>query len=319
MKKALVTGASGFVGAYLVKRLKADGYWVRAVSRGLPKFAKSLADEYLFCDLRDPAECRRALSLPTGTFDEVYQVSADMGGVGFITVAPYEIMHNNALMNIHMIQAAVDAKVPKYFFSSSACVYRDMRPGEKELVEEDAIPAFPDNEYGWEKLYAERLLKVCAIKHGIDVRIARFQTTYGPEGTWEGGREKVPAALCRKVAQAPDGGSIEVWGDGSAVRSYLFIDDLVDAIRRLMESDIKEPTNIGSDEYVSVKELAEAAIAISGKKLDIKFVPGPVGVLSRNFSNARICSTGWTAKVPLKEGLARTYAWVSAQVALKKS
>ncbi len=314
MKKALVTGASGFIGTHLVKRLKKEGYWVRAVARREPEFDVSPADEYLLLDLREGQQCRQALALASGSFDEVYQLAADMGGIGFITVAPYEVMRNNALMNIHMIQAAVDVGVKKYFFSSSVCIYRDMKPHEQELKEEDALPAHPDNEYGWEKLYAERLLSVCAAKYGIDVRIARFQTTYGPRGTWQGGREKAPAAICRKVAQAPDGGEVEVWGNGSAVRSYLYIDDLVDAVRCFMCSDIKEPTNIGSDEYVSVKHLVETVIAVSGKQLRIKYVPGPVGVLSRNFSNARIYSTGWRPKVALSQGLGRTYAWIAQQV-----
>ncbi len=314
MKKALVTGASGFIGAHLVKRLKKEGYWVRAVSRRQPEFDPSPADEYTLLDLREARPCRQALALPSGAFDEAYQLSADMGGIGFITEAPYEVMRNNALINIHMIQAAVDAGVKKYFFSSSACIYRDMKPHERELREEDAIPAHPDNEYGWEKLYAERLLTVCAAKYGMDIRIARFQTTYGPQGTWQGGREKAPAAICRKVAQAPDGGEVEVWGDGRAVRSYLYIDDLIDAVRCLMCSDIKKPANIGSDEYVSIKHLVGTVIAISGKKLNIKYVPGPVGVLSRNFSNARIYSTGWRPKVALNQGLGRTYAWIAQQV-----
>jgi len=313
MKRALVSGASGFVGAHLVKRLKKDGWWVRAVSRHKPPFAASPADEYLLLDLREAGHCRKALSLPSGNFDEVYQLSADMGGVGFITAAPYEVMRNNALININMIQAALDAGTKKYFFSSSACVYPDMKPGAKPMTEEEALPAHPDNEYGWEKLYAERLLAIAAAKYGLDARVARFQTTYGPEGTWQGGREKAPAAICRKTAMAPDGGEVEVWGDGSAVRSYLYIDDLIEAMRRLMDSNIKEPVNIGSDEYVSVKQLTEMAIAISGKRLKIKYVPGPVGVLSRNFSNARIYSTGWKPKVPLKEGLTRTYTWIAKQ------
>ena len=317
MKKALVTGASGFIGAHLVKRLKAEGYWVRAVSRTEPLFDSSPADEYLLLDLRQPQQCQEALALFSGTFDEVYQLSADMGGIGFITDAPYDVMRNNALINIHMIQSALDNGAKKYFFSSSACVYRDMKPHEQELREEDAIPAHPDNEYGWEKLYAERLLTVCAAKYGIDVRIVRFQTTYGPQGTWEGGREKAPAAICRKVAMVSDGGEVAVWGDGSAVRSYLYIDDLIDAVRRLMCSDIKGPVNIGSDEYVSVKHLVEMVIAISGKKLNIKYVPGPVGVSSRNFSNARIYSTGWQPKVPLQQGLTRTYVWIDQQVRQK--
>lgn len=314
MKRALVTGASGFVGAHLVNRLKKEGYWVRAASRSNPVFAPSLADEYLLLDLSVPDQCKKALSLSDGSFDEAYQLSADMGGIGFISAAPYEVMRNNALINIQMIQAAVDARVRKYFFSSSACIYRDMRPGEKELTEDDAMPAEPDNEYGWEKLYSERLLTVCGAKYGIDLRIGRFQTTYGPQGTWRGGREKAPAAICRKVSMAVDGGEVEVWGDGSAVRSYLYIDDLIAAVQSLMHSEIVQPVNIGSAEYVSVKKLTESIIAVSGKRLIIKYVPGPVGVLSRNFSNERIYSTGWRPKVSLDDGIKRTYNWILQQV-----
>ncbi len=315
MKRALVTGASGFVASHLIRRLKKEGYWIRAVSRHDPYFFQSSADEYLHLDLREPTCCQKALYLKDGlSFDEVYQLSADMGGIGFISSAQCEIMKNNALMNIHMIDAAVKSDVKKYFFSSSACVYRNMKPGEHQLTEDDAIPAYPDNEYGWEKLYTERLLTAYAAKYKFDLRIARFQTSYGPQGTWQGGREKAPAAICRKVAQAQDGGFIEVWGDGSAVRSYLYIDDLIEAILLLMCSDIKEPTNIGSPEYVSVKELVEMVIDISGKKLSIKYVPGPVGVLSRNFSNERIYSIGWKPKISLREGLSRAYRWIQEQV-----
>lgn len=314
MKRALVAGASGFIGAHLVKRLKKDGFWVRAVSRHMPAFATSPADEFELLDLRHPEECLRALTIPRRTFDEVYQLSADMGGIGFITMTECDILKNNALINIHMIDNAVKAGVKKYFFSSTVCVYRDMRFGEKELREEDAIPANPDNEYGWEKIYAERLVLSHGRKYGIDVRVARLQTTYGPEGVWQGGREKAPAAICRKVALARDGESVDIWGDGSAVRSYLFINDLLDALRALMDSSVKEPVNIGSPEYVSVEVLAKMVIGISGKKIGIHYVDGPVGVLSRNFSNERIYSLGWKPRIPLREGLDITYQWICDEI-----
>jgi len=237
-----------------------------------------------------------------------------MGGMGFIHSAECEIMRNSALINIHMIDAAANAGVRRYFFSSSVCVYRDMQPGEPELTEDDAVPADPDNEYGWEKLYAERMAQAYGRRFGLPVRIARFQNCYGPEGTWRGGREKAPAAICRKVAEAPHGGSIEVWGDGSAIRSYTYVDDLVEGICSLMHSDLEGPVNIGSPEYVSVKELVEAVIAKSGKVLDVAYVDGPVGVQSRNFSHARIESLGWQAKFSLEEGIGRTYEWVDRQV-----
>lgn len=319
MKKALVTGASGFVASHLIRRLKKEGYWIRAVSRHDPEYLASSADEYFHLDLREGACCQKALYLKgSASFDEVYQLSADMGGIGFISSAQCEVMKNNALMNIHMIDAAVKSGVKKYFFSSSACVYRNMKPGERPLTEDDAIPAHPDNEYGWEKLYTERLLMAYAAKYKFDLRMARFQTSYGPQGTWEGGREKAPAAICRKVAQARNGGFIEVWGDGSAVRSYLYIDDLIEAVMALMGSNIQGPTNIGSPEYVSVKQLAETIIEISKKQLQIKYVPGPVGVLARNFSNDRIYSTGWRPRVSLLQGLKKTYQWIEQQVLRSK-
>ncbi|HLE50783.1 MAG TPA: NAD-dependent epimerase/dehydratase family protein [Anaerolineales bacterium] len=314
MKKALVCGAGGFIGGHLVKRLKSEGYWVRGVDIKQHEFAPTAADEFLLLDLREPENCRAALSLGAGTFDEVYQLAADMGGMGFIHSAECEIMHNSALINIHMTHTAAQSGVGRYFFSSSACVYRDMQPGEPELTEDEAIPAHPDNEYGWEKLYAERVAMAYDRNRGMKVRIARFQNCYGPEGTWTGGREKAPAALCRKVAEASDGGAIEVWGDGSAVRSYTYISDMVDGIRLLMQSDIESPVNIGCPQYVSVDELAGTVIEMSGKDLHIRHVDGPVGVQSRNFSNGRIESLGWRSKVHLKEGISYTYPWIEAQV-----
>jgi len=310
------------------------------------EFAPTQADEFLLLDLREPQNCRVALTLrqpfggaqdkaqgrllDDGTFDEVYQLAADMGGMGFISVAECEVLRNNALINIGMTHTAAEMGVPRYFFSSSVCVYRDMQPGEPPLTEDDAIPAHPDNEYGWEKLYAERVAMAygrrppCPPKLGGlgAVRIARFENCYGPEGTWTGGREKAPAAICRKVAEAEDGGTIEVWGNGTAIRVFTYVDDLVDGIYTLMQSDpstgsgqrLEGPVNLGSDERVTVADLVRTVIEVSGKRIKVKYVPGPVGVQARNFSKARIHSLGWEAKVSLKEGIAWTYPWIEAQV-----
>lgn len=314
MRKALVCGAGGFIASHLVKRLKSEGYWVRGADQKRPEFAPTAADDFAQVDLRDPDACQAALALPSGSFDEVYQLAADMGGMGFIHSAECEIMHNNALININLVDAASRARVGRYFFSSSVCIYRDMAPGEPELTEEQAYPALPDNEYGWEKLYAERIALAYARRSDMRVRIARFQNCYGPEGTWTGGREKAPAAICRKVAEAQDGGTVEIWGDGSAIRSYIYVDDIVDGIYRLMSSEVTEPANIGSPEYVSVIELVQTVADVAGKRIDIAHVDGPVGVRSRNFSNDRIYSIGWRPRFSLREGIARTYPWVEAQV-----
>ena len=315
MKKALVCGAGGFIAGHLVKRLKAEGYWVRGVDIKPHEFAPSAADEFMLLDLREPANCRTALTLPLGgTFDEVYQLAADMGGMGFIHSAECEIMHNSVLINVHMTRTAAEMGVPRYFFSSSVCVYRDMQPGEPEMTEDQAVPAHPDNEYGWEKLYSERMLQAYGRHYGMTVRIARFQNCYGPEGTWTGGREKAPAAMCRKVAEVEDGGTIPVWGDGTAIRSYTYVDDMVDGIYRLMHSDLEGPTNIGNPEYVSVRELVDIVAEVAGKQINVEWVKGPVGVQSRNFSNARIYTTGWRAHTSTLEGIRRTYPWIEAQV-----
>jgi nucleoside-diphosphate-sugar epimerase len=252
--------------------------------------------------------------LDHGTFDEVYQLAADMGGMGFIHSAETEIMHNSVLINIYMTDLAARLGIPRYFFSSSVCVYRDMKPGEPEMTEAEAIPAHPDNEYGWEKLYSERVAMAYERRYGMQVRIARFQNCYGPEGTWTGGREKAPAAMCRKIAEADDGGTIEVWGDGTAIRSYTYVSDMVDGIYLLMHSDLHGAVNIGCPQYVTVDELANTVAKASGKKINLKHVSGPVGVQSRNFSNERIYSLGWQARVFIEDGIRLTYPWIAAQV-----
>jgi GDP-D-mannose 3', 5'-epimerase len=314
MKKALVCGAGGFIGSHLVKRLKRDGYWVRGADLKRPEFSATAADDFLILDLREEANARAAVELANGPFDEVYQLAADMGGMGFIHSAECEIMRNSALINIHMIHSSAVAGVKRYLFSSSACVYRDMRADEPPLSEADAYPARPDNEYGWEKLYAERMAMAFGRRFDMAVRLARFQNTYGPEGTWRGGREKAPAALSRKIAEIEDGGTVELWGDGTAMRAYTYIDDLVDGIVLLMRSSLEDGVNIGRPEYVSVDGLALTIAGIAGKTIRIRHVEGPVGVKARNFTHERISSIGWTSRFSLKEGLSRTYPWVKAQV-----
>jgi len=313
MKKALVCGAGGFIGCHLVKKLRKDGYWVRGVDIKRHEWSPEAANEFLLFDLRIEENCRKALTIDAGTFDEVYQLAADMGGMGFIHSAETEIMHNSALINIYMTDLAARMGVPYYFFSSSVCVYRDMKQYEPEMTEEEAVPAHPDNEYGWEKLYSERIAQAYERRYGMQVRIARFQNCYGPEGTWMGGREKAPAAMCRKVAEAQNGGTIEVWGDGTAVRSYTYVSDMVEGIFLCMHSDLHGAVNIGCPQYVSVDELVEIVAKVAGKKIQIKHVQGPVGVESRNFSNERIYSLGWKPKIYLEEGIRLTYPWVDEQ------
>lgn len=313
MKTAIVCGAGGFIGSHLVKRLKREGYWVRGVDLKRPEFSPTAADDFQVLDLREEANCKAALTLPSGIPDEVYQLAADMGGMGFIHSAECEIMHNSVLINIHMTHTAALMGIKRYFYSSSVCVYRDMKLGEPEMTEAEAIPAHPDNEYGWEKLYSERAAMAYGRRYGMKVRIARFQNCYGPEGTWQGGREKAPAAMCRKVALVKDGGEIEIWGNGSAVRSYTYVDDMVDGIFRLTHSDLEGAVNIGCPQYVTVKELVDTVASVAGKRVRIKSVPGPVGVQSRNFSNERIYSLGWRSRFDLKKGIELTYPWVAQQ------
>ena len=319
-KRALVAGAGGFIAHHLTSFLKEQGYWVRGVDIKHPEFEPTAADDFVIADLREAGNCERVLTsgLPTGEkFDEVYQLAADMGGMGFIHTAECEIMRNSALVNINMVHAAANAGVPRYFFSSSVCIYRDMKPGEPEMTEAEAYPALPDNEYGWEKLYAERSAMAYGRKFGMIVRIARFQNCYGPLGTWTGGREKAPAAICRKVAEVDDGGTIEVWGDGTAIRSYTYVTDMVEGIYALAQSGLEGPVNIGSPEYNSVKELVDTVAEVAGKRINVRYIPGPVGVQSRNFSNERIYSLGWRARYTLRDGIAETYPWVAEQVARK--
>lgn len=313
MKSAIVCGAGGFIGNHLVRRLKLDDYWVRAVDLNVPEFSVSDADEFVEVDLRDRVDCGEALTIGKPV-DEVYQLAADMGGMGFIHASECEIMQNSALVNLNMIEAAASMGVPRYFLSSSVCVYRNMELNESPLDEAAAYPAQPDNEYGWEKLYAERVAEAYRRKHGIGVRIARFENCYGPYGTWTGGREKAPAAICRKVAEAPDCGRVDVWGDGTAVRSYTYVDDIVDGIVRLMRSELEGPVNIGSAQYVTVQELVDTIMNIAGKQLDVRWVEGPVGVRSRNFSHTRIESLGWQMNYSLHDGISLTYPWIAEQV-----
>lgn len=315
MKTAVVCGAGGFIGSHLVKRLKRDGYWVRGVDIKEPEFAASAADEFRLHDLREAGDCAAAVRVAGGAADEVYQLAADMGGMGYIESAECEILHNSTLINLHMPAAAAAAGVGRYLFTSSVCVYRDMVPGEAEMHEDEAYPAMPDNEYGWEKLYAERVARAVARRSGLAVRIARLQNCYGPEGTWQGGREKAPAAIARKVAMAADGGAIEVWGDGTAVRSYTYVDDMVDGLRRLMDSTLDEPANIGAADYVTVEQLVRLVLRVAAKDVQVRWVTGPVGVRARNFGNRRIAALGWRPTISLAEGMARTYRWVAEQVA----
>ena len=320
MQRALVCGAGGFIGSHLVRALKRDGWFVRGADVKFPEFSPSAADEFLLLDLRDRESCLRALDMPGGPPDRVFQLAAEMGGMGFISSAASDIMHDSVLVNANMVRESAAAGVDRYFFSSSVCVYRDMEPGEPPLSEEGAYPAMPDNEYGWEKLYSERMAFAHARKSGMKVRVARFQNCYGPEGTWRGGREKAPAAFCRKVAEAPDGGTVEIWGDGLAVRNFIYVDDLVEGVLRLVDSDLDfAPANIGTEEYVTVRQLLETVAEVAGKRISFRSVPGPVGVVSRNFSTARIRSTGWAPRFSLREGLARTYPWVAAQVAAARA
>lgn len=311
-RRALVCGAGGFIGGHLVRRLAAEGFFVRGVDWTEPEYGPLPCDDFVVADLRDADACARVLS--GERFDHVYQLAADMGGMEYIHSADADIMHNNVLINAQMAEAAGRAGVERYFYSSSVCVYRDMVPGEPALGEDDAYPALPANEYGWEKLYSERLVTTLGRRYGMATRIARFQNCYGPLGCWSGVRAKAPAALCRKVAQAEDGGMIDVIGDGSAVRTFVYVDDLVEGVRVLMDSACAEPTNLGTREYVTVKELAEIVIAASGKQLEMRAVDGPVGVQARNFTNDRIESLGYHPRVLLREGIGRTYAWIEAQV-----
>lgn len=317
MRSALVCGAGGFIGGHLVKRLKAEGFWVRGVDIKNHEFSESSADEFVIGDLRDSVVVGNVLDR---RFDEVYQLAADMGGAGYIFTGEHDaqVMHNSALCNLNVLDAASRVQVPHIFYSSSACVYPQgiqVAPEQTGLKEDSAYPADPDSDYGWEKLFSERLYFAYQRNCGIKVHVARFHNIFGPEGTWCGGREKAPAAVCRKVAEAKDGGEVEIWGDGEQTRSFLYIDECLEGVRRLMESDFSGPVNIGSDERVSINELVAMTAKIAAKNLKTRHVPGPLGVRGRNSDNTLINdSLGWAPRKPLYDGMKKTYDWISEQV-----
>ena len=333
MKTALVLGAGGFIGSHMVKRLKSEGYWVRGVDLKNPEFSPSQADEFIIRDLRNQTAVREslALSAPAFAFDEIYQFAADMGGAGFVFTGDHdaEIMHNSATINLNVLDSqrqineAHGLNRTKLFYSGSACMYPEhnqMDPENPNCEESSAYPANPDSEYGWEKLFSERLFLSFHRNFGIPVAIARYHNIYGPEGTWDGGREKAPAAICRKIAKLPpDGGQIEVWGDGLQTRSFLFIDECIEATRRLMESNFTQPINIGSEEMVTINQLIEIVSEISGKPVTKNHkLDAPTGVRGRNSSNELIRRVlGWDYRMSLQEGLATTYSWISSQVQIE--
>jgi GDP-D-mannose 3', 5'-epimerase len=316
MRNVLVCGAGGFIGGHLVRRLKAEGFHVRAVDIKRHDFAEPPADEFVVGDLRDPGVVRRVVA----DIDVVYQLAADMGGAGYIFTGEHDaaVMHNSATINLNVLEFGRLAGVRKFFYSSSACMYPEYNqrdPDNPKCSEDSAYPAAPDSEYGWEKLFSERLYLAYMRNHGVEVRVARFHNIFGPQGTWTGGKEKAPAALCRKVAQTADGGEIEIWGDGLQTRSFLYIDECVEGVRRLVDSEFTGPVNIGSEEMVTINQLAAIAMEIAGKKLEIRHIPGPLGVRGRNSDNRLIRERlGWSPTQPLRDGMATTYRWISQQV-----
>lgn len=316
-KNVLVCGAGGFIGGHLVKRLKSQGHRVKGVDLKHPEFCETEADDFVIGDLRDPSLVDEVVDR---RFDEIYQLAADMGGAGFVFTGDNDadIMHNSALINLNVLDSCRRQGVGRVFYSSSACIYPEhnqMDPDTPNCTEDSAYPANPDSEYGWEKLFSERLYLAFARNYGVPVRIARYHNIFGPEGTWRGGREKAPAALCRKVAEAKPGGEIEIWGDGEQTRSFLYVDECVEGTIRLTRSEFEGPVNIGSDEMVTINELAETIMACAGKDLSVRHVEGPIGVRGRNSDNSLIeQKLGWRPSQPLSEGLARTYQWIREQV-----
>ncbi len=320
-KTALVTGAGGFIGSHLVKRLKKEGYWVRGVDLKYPEFSPSEADDFIIGDLRDPLVCDKITDM---SFDELYQLAADMGGAGYIFTGENDanVMHNSATINLNMLESSRKAKIKRIFYSSSACIYPEynqLDPDNPKCSEESAYPAAPDSEYGWEKLFSERLYLAYHRNYKMDVHIARFHNIFGEEGTWTGGKEKAPAALCRKIAQAKENGEIEIWGDGKQTRSFLYIAECLEGIRRLIKSDFTGPVNIGSEEMVTIDELANMIMGIADKKISLKHIKGPTGVRGRKSDNKLIQEKlGWAPDCSLRYGLERTYPWIEKQLTVKK-
>jgi nucleoside-diphosphate-sugar epimerase len=321
MKQALVCGAGGFIGSHIVKRLKSEGFWVRGVDLKFPEFSETVADDFIVGDLRDQSLCQ---SIVDRKFEEVYQLAADMGGAGYIFTGEHDadVMHNSATINLNMADACHRRNVKRIFYSSSACMYpahNQEDPDNPNCAEGSAYPAAPDSEYGWEKLFSERLYLAFNRNYGMECRVARYHNIFGPEGTWTGGKEKAPAAICRKVAEASNGDSIEIWGDGRQTRSFLYIEECVEGTLRLTRSPHAGPFNIGSDEMVTINQLAAMAMDISGKRLHIEHIPGPLGVRGRNSDNKLIKQTlGWAPSRSLREGLEKTYVWIEAHVLRKR-
>ena len=322
MKTALVCGAGGFIGAHLVKKLKKEGFWVRGVDLKFPEYAETVADDFVIADLREVSNCRDIIDQ---RFDEVYQLAADMGGAGFVFTGENDadIMHNSATINLNIVDVCHKRAIKRVFYSSSACMYPEYNqtdPSAPVTREDSAYPANPDSEYGWEKLFSERLYLAYNRNFGMQCRVARYHNIFGPEGSWCDGREKAPAAICRKVAETSDGGSIEIWGDGLQTRSFLYVDDCVEATIRLTRSDsFAGPVNIGSEEMVTINQLAETVMRHANKSLSLVHIPGPLGVRGRNSHNDLIREKlGWEPELDLAEGIARTYPWILAQVENKK-
>jgi len=317
MRTALVCGAGGFVGHHIVRRLKQEGLWVRGVDQKFPRFSQTEADDFVVGDLRDQAFVRSVIDRG---FDEVYQLAADMGGAGYLFTGENDadVMHNSATINLNVLDASYRRNVKRIFYSSSACMYPEysqLDPDNPGLAEDSAYPAAPDSEYGWEKLFSERLYLAYARNHDMTVRIARYHNVFGPEGSWNDGKEKAPAALCRKIALAANNGEIDVWGDGKQTRSFLYVDECVEGTLRLMRSGFAGPVNIGSDEMVSINRLVDVIAEIAGKQISVRHVSGPTGVRGRNSDNRLIREKlGWAPTAPLAAGLTPTYAWVQQQV-----
>jgi GDP-D-mannose 3', 5'-epimerase len=324
IRKALVCGAGGFIGSHMVKRLRSEGYWVRGADLKHTEYSPSGANDFVIADLRLRESWETILDEGV---DEIYQFAADMGGAGYIFTGENDahVMHNSAMINLQAADFAAQRKVKKIFYSSSACMYpayNQEDPNNPKCAEGTAYPAAPDSEYGWEKLFSERMYLAFGRNQGLNVRIARFHNIFGPEGTWQGGKEKAPAALMRKVAEQPDGAQIEIWGDGLQTRSFLYIDECIEAVRRLMESSFPGPVNIGSEEMVTINQMAEMIMKIAGKRLSIKHIPGPTGVRGRNSDNKLLRKNlSWEPSQSLFEGLSKTYPWIhnQLQAALAKS